>query len=74
MGYHPVASASGSWLSLAFLFMILPLFEYSDNEKFAVHILIAYSICYDEIINIVVESPKLISSVLCIFVIISARS
>ena len=44
MGYHPVASASGSWLSLAFLFMILQLFKYSVNKNFAIHILITYSI------------------------------
>lgn len=44
MGYHPVASASGSWFSLAFLFMILQLFEYFVNKKFAVHILVTYSI------------------------------
>ena len=44
MGNHPVASASGSWLSLAFLFMMINLFEYSVNEKFTIHILIAYSI------------------------------
>ena len=72
MGYRPVASASGSWFSLAFLFMILQLFEYSVNKKFAVHILVTYFICYDEIINIAVKSPKLISPVFCIFIIIFA--
>ena len=70
MGYRPVASASGSWFSLAFLFMFIQLFEYSVNKKFAVHILVTYSICYDEIINIIVKCPELISSMFCIFVIV----